>query len=78
MNSDKPDSPSVATDPSAAWVSIFQELELPLYRVRVEGRMVCIEAPLEDFPHLLEPAIRSVLVKHGKSLGYGFVTLDLG
>jgi hypothetical protein len=78
MKSDKPDAPAVAADPSAAWVSIFQELELPLYRVRVEGRMACIEAPLEDFPRLLEPAIRSVLVKHGKSLGYVFVTLDLG
>jgi PP-loop superfamily ATP-utilizing enzyme len=78
MESDKPNSPSVTIDSSAAWVSIFQELGLPLYRVRVEGRMACIEAPLEDFPRLLEPELRRVLVKHGKSLGYLFVTLDLG
>jgi hypothetical protein len=67
-------------DPSDAWVEIFQSLGLPTYRVRVEGKdkMVCIQAPLEDFPRLLAPAIRPILVKHGKSLGYRFVTLDMG
>jgi hypothetical protein len=78
----KPDvdiSSAAAVDPSAAWVAIFQSLGLPAYRVRVETKdnMVCIQAPSEDFPRLLDPAIRPVLVKHGKSLGYRFVTLDM-
>jgi len=69
-----------AIDPSDAWVEIFQSLGLPAYRVRVEAKdkIVCIQAPPEDFPRLLDPAIRPVLVKHGKSLGYRFVTLDMG
>jgi len=68
------------TDPSAAWVKVFQSLGLPAYRVRVEAKdkMACIQAPHEDFARLLDPAIRPILVKHGKSLGYRFVTLDLG
>ena len=68
------------TDPSAAWVEVFQSLGLPAYRVRVEAKdkMACIQAPPEDFARILDPAIRSILVKHGKSLGYRFVTLDLG
>lgn len=66
------------TDPSAAWAPVFQALGLPLYRVRVEDKMVCIEAPPEDFPHLLDPAVRPVLMAHGKALGYLFVTLDMG
>ena len=74
------DVPAVAqTDPSDAWVAIFQSLGLPIYRVRVEAKdkMVCIQAPPEDFPRLLDPAVRPILVKHGKSLGYRFVTLEL-
>jgi PP-loop superfamily ATP-utilizing enzyme len=68
------------TDPSAAWIEVFQSLGLPAYRVRVEtkDKMACIQAPREDFARLLDPAIRPILVKHGKSLGYRFVTLDLG
>jgi hypothetical protein len=71
---------STVTDPSAAWVDIFHSLGLPAYRVRIEAKdkMVCIQAPPEDFVRILGPAIRPVLVKHGKSLGYRFVTLDLG
>jgi hypothetical protein len=67
-------------DPSDAWVEIFQSLGLPTYRVRVEtkDKMVCIQAPTADFPRLLAPDIRPILVKHGKSLGYRFVTLDMG
>jgi hypothetical protein len=70
---------TVAEDPSAAWVAVFQSLGLPAYRVRVEERdkMVCIQAPPEDFARLLDPSIRPILVKHGKSLGYRFVTLDM-
>lgn len=78
MKPDKPVPPLSETDPSAAWVSVFQSLGLPLYHVRVEGRMACIEAPPEDFVRLLDPAVRTVLIEHGKSLGYLFVTLDLG
>jgi hypothetical protein len=40
--------------------------------------MACIEAPPEDFARLLDPGVRTVLVKHGKALGYLFVTLDMG
>ncbi len=78
MESDKPDSPLPTTDPSAAWIPVFQSLGLPSYRVRSEGRIACIEAPPEDFARLLDRAVRTVLVKHGKSLGYLFVTLDMG
>ena len=68
------------TDPSAAWVEVFQSLGLPAYPVRVEAKdkMVCIQAPHEDFARILDPAIRPILIKHGKSLGYRFITLDLG
>ena len=75
---DRPDCPSTADDPSVAWEPVFGRLNLPPYRVRIEDQMVCIEAPPEDRPKLLDPAIRPVLVAHGKSLGYRFITLDLG
>jgi hypothetical protein len=78
MGSDKTDVLPSVSDPSAAWVPVFQALGLPLYRVRVEGRIACIEAPPEDFARLLDRAVRTVLVKHGKALGYLFVTLDMG
>lgn len=65
------------TDPSAAWAAVFRSLGLPLYQVRVEDKTVCIQAPAEEWVRLLEPAIRSSLVAHGKALGYWFVTLDL-
>ncbi|HEV8711908.1 MAG TPA: hypothetical protein VGX03_03660 [Candidatus Binatia bacterium] len=76
----KPDDPvplSPEADPSLAWVPVFQSLGLPSYRVRVEGRIACIAAPPEDFARLLDPAVRSVLLTHGKALGYLFVTLDM-
>jgi hypothetical protein len=78
MKLDSPVPPSIETDPSAAWVPVFQSLGLPPYRVRVEDRIACIEAPPEDFARLLDPAVRSVLLKHGKALGYLFVTLAMG
>src|SRR5262249_41676840 len=78
MKPEKVDIQTLNADVSAAWVSVFQSLGLPLYRVRVQDRMVCIEAPQEDFARLLAPEIRSVLIAHGKSLGYIFVTLDMG
>ena len=65
-------------DPSAAWVEIFQELGFPAYPVRVDGDMVCIMAPAADCPRLLEDTIREPLIKHGKALGYRFITLDIG
>ena len=78
MGLDDPLSGVSATDPSSAWGPMFQSLGLPTYQVRVEGRIACIIAPREDFARLLDPAVRSVLVKHGKALGYLFVTLDMG
>ncbi|MGH7965889.1 MAG: hypothetical protein ACRERD_29405 [Candidatus Binatia bacterium] len=68
---------ALTTDPSTAWTAVFQSLGLPPYHVRIEDGMVCIEAPPEDFTRLLDPAVRPVLVAHGKALGYLFVTLDL-
>ena len=65
-------------NPSAAWVDIFQEFGFPAYPVRVEDDMVCIMAPAEDCPRLLEDEIRKPLIKHGKALGYRFITLDIG
>lgn len=64
-------------DPSAAWAPIFQSLGLPLYRVHVEDRTALIQAPAEDFARLLIPQVREILLQHGKSLGYLFVTLDM-
>ena len=78
MEQNNPDRPTTDPDPSAAWVPVFRSLGLPSYQVRIEDKMACIEAPPEDRPRLLDPAIRTVLVAHGKSLGYQFVTLDLG
>jgi len=77
MKPDKPAALPAEADPSAAWEPVFRSLGLPPYRVRVEDRMACIEAPPEDFARLLDPAVRTVLVKHGKALGYLFVTLDM-
>ncbi|MCS6924735.1 MAG: hypothetical protein NZ578_02415 [Candidatus Binatia bacterium] len=77
MASEKPLPPTDA-ELTTAWAPVFQALGLPLYRVRVEEGMVCIEAPAEDIARLLAPEIRTVLVAHGKALGYRFVTLDLG
>ncbi len=65
-------------DPSAAWVEIFRELGFPAYPVRVEGNMVCIMAPAADCPRLLAETVREPLIKHGKALGYRFITLDIG
>ncbi len=78
MKPDNSVSFSAETDPSAAWAPVFQSLGLPAYRVRVEDRIACIAAPPEDFARLLDPAVRPVLLKHGKTLGYLFVTLDMG
>lgn len=77
MANEKPSLPADA-DPSAAWAPVFQALGLPPYRVRLEEGMLCIEVPAEDIARLLAPEIRTVLVTHGKALGYRFVTLDLG
>jgi PP-loop superfamily ATP-utilizing enzyme len=76
----KAEQPLPSTDEAltAAWAPVFHELGLPSYRVRAEEGMLCIEAPPEDIARLLAPQIRTVLVKHGKALGYRFVTLDLG
>lgn len=78
MEQNRSDRPATDPDPSAAWISVFRSLGLPPYQVRIEDKMACIEAPPEDRPHLLAPTTRSALVAHGKSLGYRFVTLDLG
>jgi hypothetical protein len=64
-------------NPSAAWAPVFQSLGLPLYGVRVEDRTALIQAPPEDFARLLLPEVRETLLRHGKSLGYLFVTLDM-
>ena len=67
-------------DPSELGSRSFNHSDFLTYRVRVEAKdkMVCIQAPPEISPRLLDPAIRPILVKHGKSLGYRFVTLDMG
>ena len=64
-------------NPSAAWASLFQSLGLPLYQVQVKDRIAIIQAPSEDFARLLVPEMREILLRHGKSLGYLFVTLDM-
>lgn len=64
-------------DPSTPWVEIFRKLGLPAYPVRVEGDMVSILAPAEDCRRLLKDEMREPLIRHGKALGYRFITLDL-
>jgi len=64
-------------DPSAAWAPLFHALGLPCYRVQVEDRTALIQAPPEDFARLLTPEMREAFLRHGKSLGYLFVTLDM-
>jgi len=76
----KPDKPAALPGRGGirlGWELVFRSLGLPPYRVRVEDRMACIEAPPEDFARLLDPTVRTVLVTHGKALGYLFVTLDM-
>ncbi|MGE0826078.1 MAG: hypothetical protein AB7G75_06840 [Candidatus Binatia bacterium] len=70
--------PFDVSDPSAAWAELFRTLGLPAYRVRVEekDKTVCIQAPAKDFDRLVHPDVRPVLVKHGKSLGYRFITVE--
>ncbi|MBI3246429.1 MAG: hypothetical protein HYZ50_07975 [Deltaproteobacteria bacterium] len=75
--SDKHQPSSLPEDPSAAWASVFRTLGLPLYHVRTEERMALIQAPPEDFARILVPEVREILLRHGKSLGYLFVLLDL-
>lgn len=66
-----------ASDPSAAWAAVFRGLGLPAYPVKVDGDTVRIVAPAEDCAWLLQDEIREPLIRHGKALGYRFVTLDL-
>lgn len=75
----KPERPPAVEpgDPSAAWASVFRGLGLPAYSVKADDDTVRIVAPAEDCARLLEDEIREPLIRHGKSLGYRFVTLDL-
>lgn len=66
-----------SSDPSAAWAAVFRGLGLPAYPVEADDDTVRIVAPAEDCARLLEDAIREHLIRHGKALGYRFVTLDL-
>ena len=71
-------SPAVGPgDPSVAWAAVFHGLGLPAYPVEVDDDTVRIVAPAEDCARLLEDEIRDPLIRHGKALGYRFVTLDL-
>ena len=65
-------------DTSSEWAPVFHSLGLPAYQIRVEDDTVSIVAPAPDCPKLLSPEIRQPLAKHGKSLGYRFITLDIG
>lgn len=75
----KPERPPAVEpgDPSAAWVAVFRGLGLPAYPVEADDGTVRIVAPAEDCARLLEDEIREPLIRHGKALGYRFVTLDL-
>ena len=75
----KPEHPPAVEpgDPSAAWAAVFRRLGLPVYSVEADDDTVRIVAPAEDCARLLEDEIREPLIRHGKSLGYRFVTLDL-
>jgi len=47
------------------------------YRVRHHGDVARIEAGPDDFPRMLEPAVREALVRELKLVGFRYVALDL-
>jgi uncharacterized protein len=50
----------------------FREL-----RLRHHGEVARIEVGLDELPRLLDPQLRSQLTSGLKSLGYGYVAVDL-
>jgi uncharacterized protein len=46
-------------------------------RVRHYEKMARLEIPTADLPRILDPAIRTQIVKLGKTSGYNYVALDL-
>jgi uncharacterized protein len=58
--------------------AFLRERGLRPLRVRYhKGDMARIEVPVEQLPKLAEPALREEVVKHLKSLGFKYVSLDL-
>jgi uncharacterized protein len=62
----------------AAAEQIVRSLGFRELRVRFHDRVARLELPLEDMGRALEPAVREVLVRDLKALGFAHVTLDLG
>jgi uncharacterized protein len=57
---------------------LLRSLGLRELRVRYhEGDMARIEVPLEELSGLCDAAVRDVIVKELRQLGFKFVTLDL-
>jgi uncharacterized protein len=57
---------------------LLRSLGLRELRVRYhEGDMARIEVPLDELSGLCDPAVRDVIVKELRQLGFKFVTLDL-
>jgi uncharacterized protein len=56
----------------------LRSLGLRTVRVRFHtGELARLEVPAEEISRLAEPAVREPLLRHLKSLGFKFVTLDL-
>ncbi len=57
---------------------VLRQLGFRQLRVRLPQPDVArIEVPLEDLPRLVEPAVRDIVVRELKAIGFKFVTVDL-
>lgn len=55
----------------------LMNLGLTQFRVRIHGKLARIEIFPDDFPVLMEPAVRSQITEDFRSFGFTYVTLDL-
>ncbi len=56
---------------------VLHELGFPECRVRFHDNIARIEVPVADLPHLVEPEMRSAMLRRLKALGFLYVTVDL-
>jgi uncharacterized protein len=58
--------------------TLFRQLGFRSFRVRHhDDRTARVEVGSEEIDRLLDPALRTTIVNHLKSLGFTYVTLDL-
>ena len=56
---------------------LLMDLGFHQMRVRHHGEIARIEIPVEEFAHMCEPQIRSVVYEQLQSYGFSYVALDL-